>query len=382
MKKLLSFLAAGALALGIISCSGDLHDVELNPVDLTGYNIVGDFAESGWDNAKVVQFETTETEYEYTVKVTAASEKINFAFLPDAGTWTGQIGGDSMTKGTLPDGISFESTDNGNGGYNGTLSGLTKGSLYKITINSETGLMAISVVEDKEPSYFLLDGYFIRSLDASWNCVGAYLLYNPVKNASTGEVTYTVPFTASAETQQLAIARTEWANGRYECSTATNFAVDTESVELEYGKEEHPVVTGLIVGRPYNAVITTTPDEKVVLSVEAVKYIDVVGCKVVNYDGEADTIYFLEAWIPGNAWGKSNPSGTVTAGTASVTFASTRLTSDSIALQMTDPSDPDNGFWDSKVGGGTKSVENPKDFKVYILVYDVETDEISLEEAE
>ncbi len=379
MKKILSFALAGLAALSLMSCG--LHDVELNPVDLTGYNIVGDFEESGWDNNKVVAFENAENEYEYTVKVTSTSDKMNFAFLPTAGTWAGQVGGDAMTSGDLPDGVSFEDTDNGNGGRNGTLSGLTKGSLYKITIDSSTGLFEISVVEDKEPAYFLLDGYFIRSLDASWNCVGAYLLYNPVKNASTGEVTYTVPFTASAATQQLAIARTDWGAGRYECSTAIEFAVDTASVDLEAGKEEHPVVTGLVAGRPYNAVITTTPDGKVVLSVETVKYIDVVGCKVVNYDGDKNTIYFLEAWIPGNAWNKTNPSGTVTEGTASVTFASTRLTSDSIALQMTDPSDPDGGFWDSKVGGGTKSVANPKDFKVYILVYDVETDELSLEES-
>ena len=44
MKKLLSFLAAGVLAFGLIGCSGDLHDVSL--IDLTGYGIVGSM--TGW----------------------------------------------------------------------------------------------------------------------------------------------------------------------------------------------------------------------------------------------------------------------------------------------------------------------------------------------
>ena len=44
MKKLLSFLAAGVLAFGLIGCSGDLHDVSL--IDLTGYGIIGSM--TGW----------------------------------------------------------------------------------------------------------------------------------------------------------------------------------------------------------------------------------------------------------------------------------------------------------------------------------------------
>lgn len=36
MKKLLSFLAAGALALGLIGCSGDLHDMEPTPLGIVG----------------------------------------------------------------------------------------------------------------------------------------------------------------------------------------------------------------------------------------------------------------------------------------------------------------------------------------------------------
>lgn len=38
MKKLLSFLAAGALALGLIGCSGDLHDLKASPLGVVGFD--------------------------------------------------------------------------------------------------------------------------------------------------------------------------------------------------------------------------------------------------------------------------------------------------------------------------------------------------------
>ena len=51
MKKILSFLAAGALALGLIGCSGDLHDDEYKVIDLSNGAIPGDFdSPATWDN--------------------------------------------------------------------------------------------------------------------------------------------------------------------------------------------------------------------------------------------------------------------------------------------------------------------------------------------
>ena len=44
MKKIISLLAAGALALGLIGCSGDLHDNEA--IDMSAVNIVGSI--NGW----------------------------------------------------------------------------------------------------------------------------------------------------------------------------------------------------------------------------------------------------------------------------------------------------------------------------------------------
>ena len=387
MKKILSFLAACALALGLIGCSGDLHDDALNPIDTSKFEtfeLCG--AMTGWNNnaGTNLKFTPTDNQYEYSVTFTALGAEQGFCFITKTGLWDDyQIGGESMAAGTLPEGISFSSKAGEGKHEDAILSGLRANAIYKMTVETSTGIFKVSLTEEKEPNYFLLEGYFVRSRDKDWNGTGSNLVWNPVKDPATGVVTYKVEFTATKTTQQLALGRQDWDAGRWECSEATSFAVGAEPITLEKGKEQHPEVTGLIVGRPYNVVITTTPDEVVQMTVEQIKYIDVVGFKVINADDyEGKYVYFLEKWIPENKWGKDNPKATVTGGTAEVSIKSTRLTVDSIPLQMTAPDDPDAGFWAIKVGGGTKYVDNAKDFKTYIITYDCEADELSLVEKE
>ena len=159
MKKIVSFFAATALALGLIGCSGDLHDDALAPIDMTGYFIAGSMQNPQWketDNS--ISFTKVEgTEYTYEATFTADADTINFAFLPTKDTWAGQIGGDKMKGNELPSNVTFEDTDNGNGGRNGTIKGLTAKSVYKMTVETSTGTFKISLKEAKEPIYFLLE---------------------------------------------------------------------------------------------------------------------------------------------------------------------------------------------------------------------------------
>lgn len=53
MKKILSFVVAGALALGLIGCSGDLHDVVPSRIDLSGGGAPGVF--NSWTNTTLGQ---------------------------------------------------------------------------------------------------------------------------------------------------------------------------------------------------------------------------------------------------------------------------------------------------------------------------------------
>lgn len=374
MKKILSLLAAGAIALGLIGCSGDLHDAVVTKINLTeSLKVIG--SNSGWTDATAPSI-TDNGDGSYTAVVVADAVNVQFCLAEDSDSWKNQTGGDLM-KGDV------SAVVNGFGVYNAKTKDLQKGSTYNFKFTPDVdGKILVEITEAKEPKYFLLDGYFIRSLDSGWNGTASNLLWNPIKDPATGNVVYKVEFTATAETQQLALARQSWDSGRYECSVDTSFAVGAEPITLESGKDKHPVVTGLIVGRPYNVVIETTVDEGVTMTVEQIKYIDVVGLKVINADEyEGKSVYFLEGWIPENDWGKTTPNnGIVTDGTVEISIELTRLTIDSIPLQMTAPEDADNGFWDIKVGGGTKNVNNVKDFKKYIIQYDCEADKLTLVE--
>ena len=381
MKKILSFLAAGALALGLIGCPGVLHDKEVVQIDFNdSYYLLGDM--TNWEKGDIIKFTKDEADAtKFWAKFNATDVNQGFDFAKDS-SWTGQIGGNNIVAGTLGKDIEYELKDNGFGGVNATLSGLVKGNTYKMVAyaNAE-GKVAVDVAESKEPKYFLLDGYFIRSLDDSWNGTADNLLWNPVKDTATGEVTYKVKFTAKSETQQLALARQDWGAGRYECSTAVKFKVNEDVITLESGKEEHPIVTGLIKGRPYNVVVKTAADETVSMSVEQIKYVDIVGLKIINAkDYEGIDVYFLEGWIPNNEWNDKSPNkATVKDGTAEISIASQRITQDSIPVQMIAYSDKSN-FWadGNKIGGGTIKCDNTKDFVEKIIVYDCSTKKISL----
>lgn len=371
MKKLISLIATAAFAFGLAGCSGDLHDDIVTKVALDeNLKVIG--SNSDWKDATAPALKAN-GDGTYTAVVVADAANVLFCLAEESTNWTKQIKDDVWTG-------DCSGVDNGYGAYNAKTKDLTAGSTYNFKFEPTVdGKINVTISEAKEPNYFLLDGYFIRSLDSDWNGTASNLLWNGVKDAATGDVTYTVEFTATAETQALALARQDWNAGRYECSADKSFAVDGEEITLESGKEKHPVVTGLVKNRPYNVVIKTTVDKVVTMKVVTVKYIDVTGVTVKNYTGTGKAIYALEAWIPNNDWSEKSPNkATVSDGIATIKFSSTRLTSDSISVQLLDYSDA-SAFWadSNKIGGGAVSVSNPKNFKSGILIYDCDTEELS-----
>ena len=101
MKKLLSFLAAGALALGLIGCSGEMHD-DLDPsstlykalfdtsIDISGFKtfeLVGDM--QGWDNTNGIVFYANDDGTWETDFVAPDAEETTFAFITNKGSWDG-----------------------------------------------------------------------------------------------------------------------------------------------------------------------------------------------------------------------------------------------------------------------------------------------------
>ncbi|MDY5819280.1 MAG: hypothetical protein SPK26_14780 [Treponema sp.] len=79
MKKILSFLAAGALALGLIGCSGDLHDVSNEPYSASEYvYVLGGISSSKIDSDVYPKSDFADTK---AYKVPVKDGKISFEFV-------------------------------------------------------------------------------------------------------------------------------------------------------------------------------------------------------------------------------------------------------------------------------------------------------------
>ena len=155
MKKILSFLAAGALALGLIGCSGDLHDDEFNPIDTSKFEtfeLCGAMTDWKNDAGTNLKFTPTENAYEYSVTFTAKDAEQGFCFITKTGLWDDyQIGGESMKAGTLPEGISFSSKAGEGKHEDAIFSGLTKDAAYKMTVETSSGVYVVSLASTEAP---------------------------------------------------------------------------------------------------------------------------------------------------------------------------------------------------------------------------------------
>lgn len=90
MKKILSFLAAGALALGLIGCSGDLHDKEISPLYIEG---------TCWttrEALEIVDDTTQKISFTYTGQTgwDAKANEVHFKIVATPSGWTDDFGGD------------------------------------------------------------------------------------------------------------------------------------------------------------------------------------------------------------------------------------------------------------------------------------------------
>ena len=397
MKKLIiSAITTAALLFGFAGCSGDLHDDEKRPIDLSGgYYLVGSM--NGWKNgsaADVIAFEKTETAGSYNVPFSADAKEVAFAFIPTPGKWDGQIGGDKMVGGTLPANAKFEAKDNGNGGQNGTISGLEAKGKYKLTVTAlDDGTLKIDCSSNVPPTPFYLQNMYVRGAMIDWApSVKGTLLYDRLDEAK-GEVFYHVDFTdanVSNNAYGIADASSSW-NVKY---TGAKVSVDGDYIPTTKGASDNNTITGLVAGNSYRIYVKTTPDGTVYTKIAQLKTLNmsIKGCKLINYKSDNE-IYFLEAWMPGNAWGKDSPNkGKATNGTTVVDFKTpyaysfvgevSDLKAATLKIQIVDW-DGTSGFWDKKVcGGADASVADCESGKTYYLVYDAASSKVYFKVAE
>ena len=302
MKKILSVFAAAAVLFGFASCNGDLHDNVKAPIDLsTGYYLVGNM--TGWNNNEAIAFEdNTEVPGTYVVKFQATEAEIAFAFIPELGSWNGQIGGNLMVGGTLPANAKYESKDNGNGGFNGTVSGLEVKANYKMVVTpNDDGTLKLDVSSNVPPTPVYLHNMYVRGAMVDWNPSVAGSLKFSNLDIAKGIVTYYVDFVCTDTAKNnFGIAGDTW-DPKY---VAAKITVDDDYVETVKNGATDNIITGLEKDQLYRIFVQTNPDETVFVKVIKLLPATVNLKFEVTGLSEGD-----EAWINGSFWGSDWPLG-------------------------------------------------------------------------
>lgn len=360
MKKLLSFLAAGIAALGLASCSGDLHnefdptselakalfDTSIKIEDFETFELCGIM--TGWSNNAETNIQFVENEEDGTWEadfLSTEDDDQGFCFITKTGKWDDyQIGGESMEAGTLPDGVKFSSKAGGGKHEDAILSGLKKKTFYKMIVDGSSGKYVVSI-EKSTATPFYLQGYFLRTSENGGAATGATVLGTPILDKKTYNVTYSYEFAFDSSytpassidvtdsTTQIGFKLTKGASeiGYYDgvftvgtTKDAVKLTLESDSTKL--GTHSDNLIKGLSNGKPYVLTITTTPEKDVTFDVVEKQSIKLVGIKLVNLDlvsyPAGTTFLFGGAEIgwPGD-WDAAM--GTVDAnGTLEYTFAS------------------------------------------------------------
>lgn len=326
MKKILTgVIAAAALLLGFASCSGDLHDKEVVKLEFgSDYYLAGDM--TNWEKGPLIPMTADESDpAKFWAVFDATADAQNFCFTKDA-SWTGQIGGDLISAGTLGKDIKYESKDNGFGGFNANLSGLVSGNTYKLVATATNdGTIQIDCAESKAPNYFLLDGFYLKgSFDGkTWPFDMKKVLMDGVKDTATGDVTYKVTIIADHTEEEACIARFD---GSVTYKGVSVSAKDGEAKKLSTDGENIKF-TDLEKGKGYFVYVVTSVDETVKISIKEAASIQIIGVQVVglnkdDYEGQklvfgGDQIGWPDKWD-----GSESTVATVTNGVATLKLAS------------------------------------------------------------
>ncbi|MBO7536558.1 MAG: hypothetical protein J6T34_05435 [Bacilli bacterium] len=161
MKKIISFFAAGLLALGLVGCSGDLHDSEA--IDMTQLFLRGNM--NSW-GATAIEAGTGDYAGKYTVKFTAVAAETQFAIATNDEGWSTayrmkEFGGADCVAYTAAelDGKTVKSLYHGGGMSNATIE-TEIGTDYTVVIETDLGFIKVAVVKGEAPkdAYIGVDG--------------------------------------------------------------------------------------------------------------------------------------------------------------------------------------------------------------------------------
>ena len=381
MKKILTgVIAAAALLFGFASCSGDLHDKVVTKLEFgSDYYLAGDM--TNWEKGPLIPMTADESDpAKFWAVFDATGEAQNFCFTKDA-SWTGQIGGDLISAGTLGKDIKYESKDNGFGGFNANLSGLVSGNTYKLVATATNdGTIQIDCAESKAPNYFLLDGFYLKgSFDEGWAFDKKKVLMDGVKDTATGDVTYKVTIIATNTEEKACIARFDDSVTYKGVSVS---AKDGEAKKLSTDGENIKF-TDLEKGKGYFVNVVTSVDETVKISIKEAASIQIIGVQVVglnkdDYEGQKLVFGGDQIGWP-TKWDGSEKVTTVTNGVATLKLASPKKLYD-VGTKVTIASTIAGPDWSKRLAAyyqedkGNGSIDISKfaiDYTDYIIYADV-----------
>lgn len=229
MKKVLSFLVSGLLALGLFSCADgsvslnytDLHDLQATKLDLSGLYFRG--SPNSWNATALTEKTAKEA---WTVEFSADAADIAFKFSDKDWTKANTYNDSYMVAGTLPTGAKLTNTDDGNGSTNAQITGLNKDSKYKMTVTATNDGKLTIDLDSANYSLFSLVGYYYRGLNGNWDPTPVDIkdgsgnitkAANKVDEESFSEdenhtLTYTYNFIANATDTVLVVADSSWNN--------------------------------------------------------------------------------------------------------------------------------------------------------------------------
>lgn len=327
MKKVLSFLVAGALALGLIGCSGDMHN-DVDPATipasialagaprLSAGGVAG--AMQGWSVDTITWTTKDDDNCKYTYDFVANAEEIEWKVVSKKGNWnSGAYGGGANTVTDANVGKTVTLTyDNATGGNrNVKTSGLKKDKVYTITLVYNKGNYDCTVTaSDKEkPVPFYLDAFFFKGGYGTdtWSDSVSNLLRNPTVNEQTGEVEYKLEVACTADIKadekvKFGLGNVDW-KSKY---AGADLKVGEDYKELTAGAANDNTVD-MKTGASYIVYVKTTPEKKVFCKITELPVYVTLKVKITGLDkklaGKTAIIGGSWNWDLGwtSAWGKT-----------------------------------------------------------------------------
>lgn len=301
MKKVLSFLVAGALALGLIGCSGDMHN-DVDPATipasialasaprLSAGGVAG--AMQGWSVDTITWTTKDDDNCKYTYDFVANAEEIEWKVVSKKGNWnSGAYGGgaDTVTDANVGKTVTL-TYDNATGGNkNVKTSGLKVNKVYTITLEYNKGNYDCTVTaSDKEkPVPFYLDAFFFKGNygTGTWSDSVSNLMRNPTVNEQTGEVEYKLEVACTAELEagkknyEFGLANVDW-KSKY---TGVDLKVGEDYKELTADAKDNNTVD-MKTGASYIVYVKTTPEKKVFCKITELPVYVTLKVKITGLD--------------------------------------------------------------------------------------------------